>query len=142
MKTRIHNLVNRERTKQGIPAVRWSSLMTRLAQSQANYCARIGYCKHSNRLAFAGGENLCGGRGNFPAEIIVATWMHSPEHKEYLLSRDVKQVGTGVARRNGKMFVAWAFSSVDPNEKGIITRIIAAVISWLLGNKGRKYAVS
>lgn len=86
--------------------------MARLAQSQANYCAKVSRMVHSKRYAFQGGENLCGGKGNFSARTVVNSWMNSKKgHREYLLSYDVKKAGVGIAKRNGKMFVAWAFSS-------------------------------
>ena len=86
--------------------------MASLAQSQANYCARIGHMVHSDRYAFQGGENLCGGRGKFSPRTTVNSWLRSKAgHREYLLSPEVKKAGVGTARQNGKMFVAWAFSS-------------------------------
>jgi hypothetical protein len=66
---------------------------------------------HSSRYAFKGGENLVGGRGSFTPKDVVKSWMHSKAgHREYLLSPRVRRAGVGMARRNGKMFVAWAFS--------------------------------
>lgn len=134
MKDKIHHLVNRERRKHGVPTVRWNPQMTQLAQSQANHCAKVGYMVHSNRFAFQGGEALCGGSGYFSPETIVAGWMGSPSHREYILSLLVKQVGIGVARRNGKMFVAWAFSSIDPNKQSTMTKIITRLKSYFIAN--------
>ena len=89
--------------------------MAHLAQSQADYCAKVGRMVHSNRYAFQGGENLCGGKGNFSPRQIVNTWLGSPKHREYVLSSQVTKAGVGIAKRNGKMFVAWAFSSASPS---------------------------
>ena len=90
--------------------------MARLAQSQADYCAKVGRMVHSNRYAFQGGENLCGGKGTFSPRTIVNTWLKSKAgHREYLLSPRVTKAGVGIAKRNGKMFVAWAFSDEPPS---------------------------
>jgi len=94
----------------------WSREMARLAQSQANYCAKVGHMVHSSRYAFQGGENLCGGKGTFSPRTVVDTWLRSKAgHREYLLSPRVTKAGVGIARRNGKMFVAWAFSDKAPS---------------------------
>ena len=71
----VHNLINKERHKRGLLHVYWSREMYRLAKNQANYCAKVGRLVHSDRFAFQGGENLCGGKGNFPPKTIVGTWM-------------------------------------------------------------------
>ena len=108
----VHDLINKERKRRHLPHVYWSKEIARLAQSQANYCAKVGRMVHSNRYAFQGGENLCGGKGNFSPQTIVNTWLRSKAgHREYLLSPRVTKAGVGTAKRNGKMFVAWAFSS-------------------------------
>ncbi|KKM05679.1 hypothetical protein LCGC14_1751660 [marine sediment metagenome] len=88
--------------------------MARLAQSQADYCARIGRMVHSDRYAFRGGENLVQGGNNFTPRAIVNCWLNSKAgHREYLLSPMVTKSGVGIAKRNGKMFVAWAFSDAS-----------------------------
>lgn len=90
--------------------------MARLAQSQADYCAKVGHMAHSDRYAFQGGENLAQGGGNFSPKEIVSCWMHSKAgHREYLLSSRVTKAGVGIAKRNGKTFVAWAFSDASPS---------------------------
>jgi len=89
--------------------------MAKLAQSQANHCAKIGHMVHSNRYAFQGGENLAQGGSNFTPRAIVNCWLNSKKgHREYLLSSRVTKSGVGIAKRNGKTFVAWAFSDAQP----------------------------
>jgi len=85
--------------------------MARLAQSQAEYCARVGKLVHSNKFAFQGGENLAQGGSNFTPRAIVDCWLRSKAgHREYLLSHRVTKSGIGIAKSRGKTFVAWAFS--------------------------------
>ncbi len=94
----------------------WSREMARLAQSQANYCAKVGHLVHSRRFAFQGGENLAQGGRNFTSRAIVDCWLNSKAgHREYMLSPRVTKAGVGVARRGGKTFVAWAFSDAPPS---------------------------
>ncbi|KKN50904.1 hypothetical protein LCGC14_0627690 [marine sediment metagenome] len=115
MGNNVHDIVKAERKKRGIPPMYWSREMARLAQSQANYCAKVGHMVHSDRYAFQGGENLCGGKGKFSPRQIVNSWLHSKAgHREYMLSNRVTKAGVGIAKRNGKMFYAWAFSDASP----------------------------
>jgi hypothetical protein len=113
--SKVHDLINQERKKRGIHTVYWSREMARLAQSQANYCARVGRLIHSHRFAFQGGENLAEGGGNFPPRAIVNCWLRSKAgHREYLLSSMVRKAGIGISKSKGKTYVAWAFSDVPP----------------------------
>ena len=89
--------------------------MARLAQSQANYCSKIGRLIHSNRYAFQGGENLAGGKGNLSPRTIVNIWLKSKKgHREYLLSPRVRKAGVGISKSKGNMYAAWAFSDKPP----------------------------
>ena len=90
--------------------------MARLAQSQANYCAKVGRLVHSKRFAFRGGENLAEGGSDFSPRAIVDCWLRSKAgHREYLLSPRAKKAGVGIAKSKGKTFVAWAFSDEPPS---------------------------
>jgi len=113
--SKVHDLVNSERKKRGIRTVYWSREMAQLAQSQANYCAKVGRLVHSNRYAFRGGENLAEGGSNFTPRAIVNTWLGSRAgHIEYLISPRVRKAGVGIAKSRGKTYVAWAFSDQPP----------------------------
>ncbi len=113
----VHDLINYERKKRNIfHHVYWSREMARLAQSQANYCAKVGRPVHSDRYAYQGGENLAQGPSNFTPRAIVDCWLNSKAgHREYLLSPTVRKAGIGIAKARGKTFVAWAFSDVPPS---------------------------
>jgi len=112
----VHDIIKAERKKRGIPTMYWSREMARLAQSQADYCAKVGRMVHSNRYAFKGGENICSGEGNLSPRTIVNTWLKSKAgHREYIISPRVTKAGVGIAKRNGKVFVAWAFSDEPPS---------------------------
>ena len=113
--SKVHDIIRDERVKRGLPSVYWSREMARLAQSQADYCASVGHMVHSDRYAFQGGENLATqSAGYFTPRAIVNCWLRSPGHRKYLLSPQVTKAGVGIAKRNGKTFVAWAFSDSPP----------------------------
>ncbi len=113
---KVHDLIRAERRKHNLPHAYWSRKMAYLAQSQANYCAKVGHMVHSDRYAFQGGENIAEGGSNFTPKAIVDCWMHSKAgHREYLLSPRVTKAGVGIAKRTGKTFAAWAFSSDPPS---------------------------
>lgn len=108
---RVHDLVNAEREKRGLPQAHWNQGLANLAQSQAAYCARVGRLVHSNRYAFQGGENLAQVPRGPNAKTIVDCWMHSKAgHREYLLSCRVKSAGVGVIGKGRWAYAAWAFS--------------------------------
>lgn len=112
----VHDLINCERKKRGESHLYWSREMAKLAQSQANYCAKVGHLVHSKRYAYRGGENLAEGPSNFTSRAIVNSWLNSKAgHREYLLSPIVRKAGVGIAKSGGKTFVAWAFSDAPPS---------------------------
>lgn len=115
---KAHRLINKERHKRGLQHVYWSKEMYRLAKSQASYCAKVGKLIHSNRFAFEGGENLCGGKGNFSPETIVKTWMRSKAgHRENLLSPRARKAAVAIATSKRGTYAAWSFSAHTPDHK-------------------------
>jgi hypothetical protein len=113
--SKVHDLINYERKKRGIRTVYWSRTMARLAQSQANYCAKVGRLVHSNRFAFSGGENLAAGTGNMSPRAVVNLWLKSKKgHRENLLSPRARKAGVGISKSKGKTYVAWTFSGEPP----------------------------
>lgn len=113
--SKVHDLINYERKRRDIHTVYWSRAMARLAQSQANYCAKVGHLVHSNRFAFQGGENLAEGTGNLSPRTVVNLWLRSKKgHRENLLSPRARKAGVGMSKSKGKTYVAWAFSDEPP----------------------------
>lgn len=135
---KVHNIINAERGKRGLPHISWSKYWAELAQSQANHCAKVGRRVHSDRPAFCGGENICGGKGYFSPRAIVNSWLKSELHRVYLLSPDVARAGVGIARRNGKMFATWTFGrSISEGWGGqawfiLGLIIVAGIVVWYL----------
>ena len=115
----VHQLINEERKKRSIPPVRWNQRLYYLAKQQADYCVRVGRLVHSDRFAFNGGENLCGGKGNMTPRAIVNAWLKSRAgHREYLLSPRVKSAGVAISRSRHGTYCAWSFSDTPVGQAG------------------------
>ena len=139
----VHKLINEERKKRGIPSVGWNQRLYYLAKQQADYCAKMGRLVHSNRFAFNGGENLCGGKGDMTPRAIVNTWLKSKAgHQENLLSSRVKSAGVAISRSRHGTYCAWSFSDksvgqvhhhktgkgkVHPRRKPLLHRVLLAL---------------
>lgn len=110
----VHRLINEERKRRGLPWVRWSSNMYRLAKDQSNKMARVGRLFHSDRYALQGGENCWMGKGYSQRALpkaIVDSWMKSHAgHREWLLDPTVKTAAVGISSSRHGTFAAWAFS--------------------------------
>jgi uncharacterized protein YkwD len=105
-------LVNVERVKRGLPALRTAAVLRDSAARHSADMVRRGYFSHITptgvsvraRLARAGvhpksvGENIAWGMGDDDnALTIVAGWMHSPIHRANILSRRFTRTGIGIA---------------------------------------------
>lgn len=112
----VHRLINEERKRRGLPWVRWSPEMYRLAKDQANKMAKEGRLFHSPRFALRGGENVWGGKYHYRNDLqlakdIVNSWMKSHAgHREWLLDPSVKTAGTAISTSRHGTYAAWAFS--------------------------------
>ena len=109
-------LLNRERARHGLPAIRANAKLNRAATKHSldmvaeHYFDHIGprgddlthraraahYLKA--RASWFLGENIAWGSGSLstPASI-VRQWMHSPPHRANILNRSFRDVGLGVA---------------------------------------------
>jgi uncharacterized protein YkwD len=103
-------LVNRERARRGLVALRANHSLVAAARAHSTDMVRRRYFEHG---AFAGrirshgyggrggwtlGENIAWGTGELgsPARIVDA-WMHSPGHRANILYRGFREAGVGVA---------------------------------------------
>ncbi len=101
-------LVNRERTKAGLPPFKEQSQLARAAREHSTNMARQGKMDHtldgkafSQRIietgyrSMAAGENIASWAPT-PAEA-VNMWMHSPGHRANILSSTFREIGVGIA---------------------------------------------
>lgn len=100
-------LINVQRTRRGLPALRENSRLNRSAQGWTNTMVRAGEFTHganfAARITAAGfawsqaGENIAAG---FPTPAAaVRAWMRSPGHCRNILSPAFRDVGIGVSER-------------------------------------------
>jgi uncharacterized protein YkwD len=110
-------LVNRERTKRGLHALRANATLQASARRYARDMVRRSFFDHvsptgetlterirqdtrylAGALRWEIGENLAWGTGTkaTPAQI-VSSWMHSPDHRANILHPSFREMGLGIA---------------------------------------------
>jgi uncharacterized YkwD family protein/spore coat assembly protein SafA len=110
----VARLVNAERAKAGLPALKINWELSRVARYKSADMANKGYFSHTSptygtpfqmmenfgmRFSSAG-ENIAYGQRT-PAEV-MRDWMNSPGHRNNILSRSYTEIGVGLAKnKNG-----------------------------------------
>jgi uncharacterized protein YkwD len=110
--------VNRRRQARGSPALRMAPGVQEVAGERSRSMERLGYFAHTSPFGLDAGDLLASrglGRRAW-GEVIGRTrrmgldpgsrwmvdwWMHSPPHRELLLSRRFEAAGVGVVRERG-----------------------------------------
>ncbi|MGE5614052.1 MAG: SafA/ExsA family spore coat assembly protein [Bacillota bacterium] len=110
----VIRLVNVERARAGLPALKTNWQLSRVARYKSADMANRGYFSHTSPtygspfrmmesfgLRFsAAGENIAYGQRT-PAEV-MRDWMNSPGHRNNILSRNYTEIGVGLAKnKNG-----------------------------------------
>jgi uncharacterized YkwD family protein/spore coat assembly protein SafA len=110
----VIRLVNVERARAGLPALKTNWQLSRVARYKSADMANRGYFSHTSPtygspfrmmesfgLRFsAAGENIAYGQRT-PAEV-MRDWMNSPGHRSNILSRNYSEIGVGLAKnKNG-----------------------------------------
>jgi uncharacterized protein YkwD len=97
-------LVNRERARRGLPALRELRRLDRAAQGHSDDMVARGYVSHSglgervNRAGYrwsALGENIASGQST--AAAVVRAWMSSTGHCRNILDPGFRHIGVGVS---------------------------------------------
>ena len=112
IRSAVRCLINRERTKRGVPALKNSSALGKAAASHSKNMVSEGFFGHNapdgstlqSRISAAGypgtytGENIAWGSGSLgtPGKI-VSRWMSSSGHKRNILDATFRDWGVGVA---------------------------------------------
>lgn len=96
----VQYYVNKKRAERGLGLLRLESCTDGTAERWANHLADTDSFYHQdmgsilNKCdAYYAGETL--GRGEISPQRLVYLWMHSPAHKDVLLSRHAKRIGVG-----------------------------------------------
>lgn len=114
----VFNLINAQRTKQGLSALKIDSETQRVAKIKAQDMVDSNYFSHNSptygspfdmlksfKISYkTAGENIAGNSSNSGA---VNAWMNSSGHKANILNSSFNHTGIGVVKSNkyGKIFV-------------------------------------
>ena len=122
----VIRLVNVERSKQGLPALKANWELSRVARYKSQDMINKGYFDHTSPtygspfkmmetfgIKFsAAGENIAYGQRT-PQEVMNA-WMNSPGHRSNILSSSYSEIGVGVAKnKNGVLY--WTQMFIRPS---------------------------
>ena len=111
----LFDAANRERTAQGLPALRWDDALANAARNHALLMAQRNTLSHQfpgeaplqdrGRLAGARYTEIAENVAEGPtADVIHSGWMHSPPHRANLLDPELTAIGiavVGTAPRDG-----------------------------------------
>lgn len=121
----ILKLVNQERQKAGVPALKLSSKLTEVANTKAKDMADKNYFSHESptygspfemlkkfgvNYSYAG-ENIAAGQKN--AEEVMNSWMNSSGHKANILNKNYTELGVGFYR-GGQYGTEWVQLFIRP----------------------------
>lgn len=112
---RVQFHINKKRAARGLPKLRVESCTDGTAERWAEHLATSGEFYHQSMMniinkcnAYYAGETL--GRGAISPKKLVYLWMHSPAHKDVLLSRHARRIGVGSYVANGQWVTAANFT--------------------------------
>ncbi len=111
----VYNLINQQRTAQGLPALAWSDQLTNAAQVRANEIITTFSHTRPDGSEFwtvdssvQYGENLA--KLYQSADSVFVAWMNSPTHAANMMDGGFKTVGIAIAQDpNGNWFWAQEF---------------------------------
>jgi len=113
--SRVQYHVNKKRAARGLPKLRLQSCTDRTAERWAKHLATSGEFYHQSMMtiinkcdAYYAGETL--GRGAISPKKLVYLWMHSPAHKDVLLSKHARRIGVGSYVSGGQWVTAANFT--------------------------------
>ena len=113
----VVTLVNQERAKQGLAALKDNSEVSNVARTKSEDMRDKNYFSHTSPTYgspfdmmkkfgityTAAGENIAMGQPT--AASVMNAWMNSPGHKANILSKDFTEIGVGVAKdKNGTIY--------------------------------------
>lgn len=116
----VFNLINKQRVAMGLPILKWSDEVAKIARVHSENMAKYRFFSHedldglqvNDRADALGvsnwrsiGENIAYNQGyDHPGEFAVERWLQSPGHKENLLNNRWKETGIGVAVSKDKRY--------------------------------------
>jgi uncharacterized protein YkwD len=109
------NRMNDERAARGLAPLAWNATLASYATSWSHQMGDGNDLHHSNIGSLLGpfdyvGENIATGSRGITAGALHVAWMHSPEHRDNILSPGFQAVGIGVyCSSNGSMWATTEF---------------------------------
>lgn len=121
----ILKLVNQERAKAGVPALKLSDKLNSIANTKAKDMADKGYFAHESPtygspfdmlkdfgVSFSyAGENIAAGQKT--AEEVMDSWMNSSGHRQNILNKNYTQLGVGFTH-GGQYGTEWVQLFIRP----------------------------
>jgi len=117
LENRVFELTNVERAEKGCPALRLDTRLRTAARGYSDEMARYGAWNHvghdgsspGDRMRRAGYDTTGGwaeniAKGYPTAEAVMQGWMASSGHRANILNCNLKALGVGVVRSNGRLF--------------------------------------
>ena len=118
----VFDLVNQERAKNGLDALKWAEDLAAVARAHSADMINRGFFSHTNpdgqspfdRLKNAGisyksaAENIAYGQRS--AEAVMNSWMNSSGHRANILNKNLKEIGVGAVKNsNGTIYWTQVF---------------------------------
>ena len=133
--SRVHELINNERTTRGLSPLSWNPVIAKASVNHSNDMANRNYFDHDSpeghdftwrysqvgftcaiqqgNWIYGGGENIMYMEGYFGVETVakesVNGWMNSQGHRENILTPYFKTEGIGVAKSGNEIYVTQNF---------------------------------
>jgi uncharacterized protein YkwD len=137
-------LVNRERTRAGLPALAEDATLNRVAAGHSRDMVARGFYGHQDPqgrdvadrvktagyLAIGTGENIARGQPT-PLDVVTG-WMASPGHRANILRREFTAIGAGYAGTgadNYRHYWTHVFATPDPSVGRDLTRFPAEALA-------------
>jgi hypothetical protein len=106
--SKLHKLLNRERTKRRLPYARWNQELWHGCKNHSNYMLRTKRLVHAPVAELpSGGECICGGKGHHSPQTIVKSWMNSPRHKTLILSPNIRSHAVAISDSKYGTYATW-----------------------------------
>ena len=125
MEQKAFEIVNERRRESGLPPVKWSDDMAKVARLHSENMAKLKFFSHAGQdgmmvsdradnLGFykwkAIGENIAYNRGyDNPADFACERWMLSPTHRENILNKRWQEAAIGLAIADGTYYFTQVF---------------------------------
>jgi len=133
--SKLHKLLNRERTRRGLTYAKWNRELWHGCKSHSNYMLRIKRLVHAPVTELPnGGECICGGKGHHSPQTIAKSWVNSPRHKALILNSNVRSHAVAISGGKHGTYATWRGPSEVDHAPSKLARLLS-LFKILLGIK-------